>query len=184
MYHYYPVPVRCPGTGRESGSVLATATRNRHSGLTLVELMIAVSLASLVMVGIAAATITVGRMLYRNMAEAEITQSMRVVEGSLARDVRSARQISLSGDTLSIELAAGGAKYQAVQHRGGHTELIRTSDYEATRRYFLRNVNKISFSVAPSLQPELFMQVHCHIQVGGGNDVQRTFFTRFASRIQ
>lgn len=183
MYHYTVQESRS-GAGRIAIPAVVHPRRRARRGLTLVELMLAVTLASLVMVGIAAATITVGRMLYRNMAEAEITQSVRMVEGSLARDVRSARGITIVGDTVTLDLAAGNVEYQAIQRPGGHTELVRTSDFEPARRYFLRHVNQITFTVPPSSQPELFMQMHCHIKVGGGNDVQRTFSSRFTSRIQ
>ncbi len=162
----------------------SVSPRKGRSGLTLVELMLAVSLASLVMVGIAAATITVGRMLYRNMAEAEVTQSIRTIEGTLARDVRSARTLSLAGDRVLLDLGFDQIEYFTVSKPGGHTELVRLSSNGTTRRYFLRNVTQVNFTTSATAQPELFMNVQCHIRIGGGNDVWRTFSNRFASRVQ
>lgn len=153
-------------------------------GFTLVELLIGMGILSILLVGVISATITSSRMLYRIMAEADINQEIRFVEGQLGRDVRQALSVSMSGsDSLSIRTPNGNIDYFTKVNDDDQIELVREDQVGNSRHTILQDISSVQFNVPDYSVTVVELTIVAFIEVGTTADVERTYFSRFTSRV-
>ncbi len=156
----------------------------RKKGFTLVEVLIGTTILSVILVAVTSATITSSRMLYRMMADADINQEIRFVEGQLARDVRQATSVSMADDsTLSIFTAGGTIDYYTQETKDGAIELIRDDEGGNSKHTILQDISSVKFAVPAYSVTVVELTIVAYVHVGTTADVQRTYFSRFTSRV-
>lgn len=161
---------------------LTRRPRSRH-GFTLVELMIAVTIFGMLAGAVASTTIVTSRMIYRNMAEADVNQSVRFMEAQLGRDVRAARRMTLgSGGMLTLRTPTGDVDYYLEKNQGRLT-LVRRDQSGGSTRTMLGDISNVTFTIPEHSINQLHVQVDAYVKVGGGKDVERTFNSQFTSRV-
>ena len=159
-------------------------TPDPKRGFTLVELLIGLSILSIVLAGVVSATITSSRMFYRIMADADINQEIRFMEGQLARDVREATSVSMDDtSSISISTSSGTIDYFVQENEKGEVELVREDQAGDSEHTILQDISSVEFAVPDYSVTVVEMTIVAYVDMGATTDVERTFFSRYTSRV-
>jgi prepilin-type N-terminal cleavage/methylation domain-containing protein len=151
------------------------------AGFTIPELVIALAVFSLVMMGIASATVLIGSLSRNATDQADFGVQLRHTEARLGYDARIARSFEIpQADTLRIHLPGGQmVEYRVLQ--AGADKILQRDDGAASR-VMLRNVRSARFTLEGTDARLLGVQVLLHRDLARGNASTRIANMRFTRR--